>query len=135
MQSCSRERMDFAYAQPILRCFAQADVSSAIAAPAQSSARTLTYDPGASSIGFSLPSPGWRAGTSPPAYCETHSSQPGPHESGPCAAPASHSSGVGGLLSLTQCPYLLPGGLTTPAICPEADSTNLTGPEKSCVAA
>jgi hypothetical protein len=31
-------------------------------------------------------------------------------------AVASHSSGVGGLLSFSQCPYLLPGGLTTPAV-------------------
>src|SRR4051812_27182021 len=113
----------------MLRCFAQAAASNAIAAPAHSSARTVTYEPGASSIGVSFPSPGWRAGTSPPAYCETQSSQPCHHESGTCVAPASHSSAVGGLLSLTQCPYLLPGGLTTPAICPEADSTNLTGPE------
>src|SRR3954447_5161920 len=96
---------------------------------AQSSDRTFTYEPGASSIGLSVPSPGWRAGISPPEYLETQSSQTGHHESGRCVAPASHSSAVGGLLSFSQCPYLLPGGLTTPAIWPEADSTNLTGPE------
>src|SRR5215472_4731020 len=94
----------------------------------QSSERTLTKEPGAFSIGSSLPSPGWRAGTSPPEYCKTQRSHIGHHESGTEVAAASHSSDVGGLWSFSQCPYLLPGGLTTPAICPEADRTNLTGP-------
>src|SRR5487761_1311908 len=89
------------------------------------SARTLTYEPGASPIGRSAPSPGWRAGTAPPAYFAIQLCQDGHQEPGRSVAPASHSSGVGGVLSFCQCPYLPPGGLTTPAMCPEADNTNL----------
>ena len=52
----------------------------------------------------------------------------GPDDLFTAVAVASHSSGVDGFLSFSQCPYLLPGGLTTPAMWPDADSTNLTGP-------
>ena len=48
--------------------------------------------------------------------------------SGTAVAVASQSSAVGGFLSFSQWPYLLPGGFTTPAMWPEAESTNLTGP-------
>src|ERR1700736_5056331 len=94
----------------------------------QSAARTLTKEPAASPIPWGLPSPGGPAGTPPPAYCEIQPSHVGPQESGWDVAVASHSSGVGGFLSFSQWPYLPPGGLTTPAMWPEADSTNLTGP-------
>ena len=38
-------------------------------------------------------------------------------------------SAVAGSASFVQCPYLPPGALSTPAICPDADKTNFTGPE------
>src|ERR1700738_245565 len=87
-----------------------------------------THAPAAAAIVLSLPSPGRRAGTSPPAYCEIQLSHFGHQESGWDVAVASHSSGVGGFFSFSQWPYLPPGGLTTPAMWPEADNTNLTGP-------
>ena len=59
----------------------------------------------------------------------------GHHEASCLVAPASQSSGDGGFASFCQCPYLLPGGLTTPAMWPEADSMNVVGPAYRLVAA
>src|SRR5215469_9726452 len=83
----------------------------------------------------SLPSPGSRAGMRSSSRRVTQSSHSGHHDPCRAAAPASHSSGLAGRLSLAQWPYLLPGALITPAIWPEADNTNLTGPEYKRVAA
>src|SRR3546814_16778659 len=74
----------------------------------------------------SFPSPGWRAGTLPPAKRPTHFCHSGHQEPGCSVAPVSHSSWSAGVFGFVQCAYLpAAGGLITPAICPEAASTNL----------
>ena len=67
---------------------------------------TSTYDPGAFSIAFSLPSPGLRASTSPSSYCFSHWRHSGHQEPGRFSALASHCSGSGG--------NFLPVKLTSP---------------------
>src|SRR3954466_6309891 len=94
---------------------------------------TLTYRPGASSIAFSFPPPGSRAGTSSSPCDLIHSIQSGHHEPGCSFAFFSQASSV----PLPAPPpvqyWYLPlfGGLTTPAMWPEPDSTNFTGPPKN----
>ncbi len=96
--------------------------------------RTRTYDPGASSIGFSLPSPGTRTGTCSLACADTQRCQSGHHEPAISVAPLNQSSGSGGSASLIQWLYLPPsGGFTTPAICPDAASTKRFDPPSDCV--
>ena len=65
-------------------------------------ARRRTYDPGASSITESLPSPGRRAGTWSPDFSAFHRTQCGHQEPGCCTAPSSQSVGSGGSSSLVQ---------------------------------
>src|SRR5262249_30523890 len=92
-------------------------------------ALTSTYVPGASASAGSLPVPGMRASTSPPPWRFAQSFQNGHQEPGCCFAPASQSSGVAAFASLSQKQYLLAaGGLTTPAIWPDAARQNVVGP-------
>jgi hypothetical protein len=91
------------------------------------SERTLTYDPGASSM-TDRPSPGVRAATCPPENRVTHSFQWGHHELRRSVAVLNHSSAVAGFDEFVQWPYFEPGALITPAMWPDADSTNSTGP-------
>src|SRR6478609_18139 len=72
-------------------------------------------------------SPGVRAGTCPPENGVTHSFQWGHHELGRSVAVLNHSSAVAGFDEFVQWPYFEPGALITPAMCPDADSTNSTG--------
>src|ERR1700754_3289621 len=78
--------------------------------------------------------PGARAGTCSASMFSSHVRQSGHHEPLCSCAPFSQSASVMSLiLSLVQNWYLFDaGGLTTPAICPEPDSTYLTGPPKNC---
>src|ERR1700675_3688220 len=75
-----------------------------------------------------------RAGTSSASMPASHSRQLGHHDPLCSCAPLSQSASVTSLmLSLVQNWYLPDaGGLTTPAICPEPDSTYFTGPPKNC---
>ena len=75
---------------------------------------------GASPMAFSLPSPGFRAGTFSGACFVTHSAQAGHQEPGVSLAMATQDSksSLGG--PPLQYWYLgFAGGLTTPAMCPE----------------
>src|SRR5205085_10399377 len=65
-------------------------------------ALTRTYEPGASSMAFSLPDPGTRALTSPPEYCSSHFRHSGHHEPACWVAPSSQASGVSAFFSLVQ---------------------------------
>src|SRR5450759_1507480 len=95
------------------------------------SERTLTYDPGASSM-TDRPSPGVRAATCPFENGVTHSFQWGHHELRPSVAVLNHSSAVAGFDEFVQWPYLEPGALITRARWPDCDSTVPAGPPSSC---
>src|SRR5258708_23208036 len=75
-----------------------------------------------------------RAGTCSASMLASHSRQSGHHEPWCSCAPLIQSASVTSLiLSLVQNWYLPEdGGLTTPAICPDPDSTYFTGPPKNC---
>src|SRR6202034_4797961 len=97
-------------------------------------ARPRTSLPGASSIGGSASVPTVRAGTCSASMLSSHCRQSGHHEPLCSWAALSQSASVTSLiLSLVQNWYLPEdGGLTTPAIWPEPDSTYFTGPPKNC---
>src|SRR6202020_127393 len=81
---------------------------------------TRTYSPGASHSGFSLPSPGLRAGTFSGACAVSQASQSGHQEPGVSLAFATQSSNLPSGGPSDQYWYFgLPGGLTTPAMCPD----------------
>src|SRR6266702_8433367 len=90
--------------------------------------------PGASSIGGSASLPTLRAGTSSGSSPPSHSRQSGHHEPVCSTASFIHSATLTSLtLSLVQYWYLFEaGGLTTPAMWPEPDSTYFTGPPENC---
>ena len=70
---------------------------------------------------------------SPPNFCN-HDSHSGHHEPGFSCAFSSHASGFSGRCPEVQKQYFFPsGGLTTPAIWPEAASVNVAGPPSSRV--
>src|SRR5208337_1498051 len=96
--------------------------------------RSLTYEPGASSRGFSFPWAGSRACTFRSSRSVTQACQ-SVHQDPACwLAPDSHSSAVFARLLRVQYPYLLAvGGLMIPAMCPDPPSTKRTGPENSWV--
>src|SRR6516164_2108616 len=79
--------------------------------------------------------PGARAVTEPPACHDTHSSHAGHQDVRTRFAVSNHSTALFGRFGFCQWPYLLPGGLMTPAMWPESASTNLIGPWYSWVAA
>src|SRR5271165_7641015 len=92
---------------------------------------TFTYSPGASEMGFSLPSPGLRAGTFSGAWAATHSIQSGHQEPGvSLAAATQESKSPSGGPSVQYWYFGLPAGLTTPAMWPEPARTKRTGPPK-----
>src|SRR5665811_143855 len=74
--------------------------------------------------------PTTRAGTSSASMLASHSRQSGHHEPLCSCAPLSQSASVTSLMSSLVQNWYLPdaGGLTTPAICPDPDSTYFTGP-------
>src|SRR3954462_8869160 len=74
-----------------------------------------------------------RAPTRSPSMATSHSYQFGHHDPLCSCAVVIHSATVvAWVLSLVQYWYLpSAGGLTTPAICPDPDSTYLTGPPKT----
>src|ERR1700729_2659294 len=78
--------------------------------------------------------PTLRAGTSSASMLPSHSRQSGHHDPLCSCAPLSQSARVmSQIWSLVQNWYFPDsGGLTTPAICPEPDSTYFTGPPKNC---
>src|SRR5579872_4000584 len=83
-------------------------------------------------MGFSAPAPGTRAGTCVGSFALSQASQSGHQEPGCSVALASQPSrlalrGFGPVQYWYLC---LSGGFTTPAICPEPDSTKRTGPPK-----
>src|SRR5208283_1383022 len=93
---------------------------------------TRTYSPGASQMGSSLPSPGWRAGTFS-GDCRVYQSiQCGHQEPLTSSALSIQSSS-----SPLGCPprqywyFPFSGGLMIPATCPAPPSTYSTGPPKS----
>src|SRR5450631_237042 len=97
---------------------------------AYASERTLTYDPGASSMTY-RPSPGVRAATCPPENGVTHSFQWGHHELGRSVAVLNHSSAVVGFDEFVQWPYFEPGALITPAMWPDADTQTQPGQHRA----
>ena len=80
------------------------------------------------------PSPGVRAATCPPENVVTHWFHGGHHELRRSVAVLNHSSAVAGFDEFVQSSYFEPGALITPAMWPDADSTNSTGPPSSWVA-
>src|SRR6185295_5793226 len=87
-----------------------------------------------SSIGGICSEPTPRAGTRSASMASSHCSQSGHHEPLCSVAFLIQSSSLTSLmLSLVQYWYLpAAGGLTTPAMWPEPDSTYFTGPPKNC---
>src|SRR5688572_8803006 len=83
---------------------------------------------------LSLPDPGARAGIDLPDRGLSQASQSLHQDPGCSAAPLSHASAVLAFLSLVQKLYLFAaGGLTMPAICPDAERTKRVGPLNSLV--
>src|SRR3954468_23800197 len=84
-------------------------------------------------MGGSASLPTGRAGTCSGSMLPSHWRQSGHHEPLCSLAPLSHSASVSSLvLSLVQYWYLPnEGGLTTPAMCPDPESTYFTGPPKN----
>src|SRR3954454_8828371 len=85
-------------------------------------------------MGGNVSQPTRRAGTVSASMRSSQARQSGHHEPLCSSAPLSQFSSVVSLmLSLVQYWYLFEaGGLTTPAIWPEPDSTYFTGPPKNC---
>src|SRR5260370_42398387 len=83
------------------------------------------------------PAPGTRAATLGPDFSDSHLSQSCHHEPGNSCAPAFHSSSVGGFFAVSfsqRLYFLLPGGLTSPALCSVARCIKRPGPAKIFVA-
>src|SRR4029453_9885754 len=95
---------------------------------------TFTYEPGAASVGLSLPAPIFRAGIIFLSCALIHSSQSGHHEPGCSVAVLSQLSTFEPLgFSPVQYWYFgLLGGLITPAMWPDPARTYFTGPPKNC---
>src|SRR5262245_53313434 len=78
-------------------------------------------------------SPGSRGTVHSPECSDSHSAQLGHQEPGCSVAASAHCSSVFAGFGLVQYWYLtFSGGLTTPAMWPEPDSTNSTGPPNRC---